>query len=883
MCKGSSSTQTNSALPQYAAGYSQLFNQAQNTASQPYQPYTGQLVAPFNDTQNQAFGTISNTTGASGAATADPYYSQAQSDFSAATTPLWDNVQQFSPSAVQQYESPYTSDVVNATENQFANTNAQQFNQAAGSAAAAGAFGGDRYATLESQLAGQQQASEAPVIANLENTGYNTALGEFNNQQQSQLGANEANAYLNSQAGFGEEGLGTTAQNEALAGANTELNAGNEQQALAQENLNVPYEQYLAQQAYPFQTESWLSGIETGLGGAAGSTSTSQQQTSLLSQILGGAESGAGILGETGAFGNTGWLTGSSSTPPSYAMGPSSSSYDSYYGGGEYMARGGHVPHRDGGGGIFGGVPDVDVNFMPSTSGIAHNGPPKANAKPAQSGGGGGSGGLGSLVSAAMPFIMAARRGGGISNVIPFPAHRARGGRGIAGFASGGDTANDDGLGGSSEPNVGTLPAAATGTDDFDAMPYPNVDFTPRVIPDNSAAEMKQAPWEALLDAGATTLATGNIGAGIAAGAKGFQGARKTANADALEAAKEGNEEAYKQADVEEGANKLWSTIKDAQARLKQTAQQQSDEVSHWNAQEQEAAKRDANEAAYQHGELGIRGQELEQGRFQWQPGTENDPVTGQPITGMWRLPTRGGDAPQFMPNDNLTSKSGSGQSGISGRESVYFNRVTQAGNAATAAAKNIMELPVVTDRGLFGGRQQGPGLLDATKEDLANTVTGQDAQSYNTMMAGVSRNLAAIEASGLAPNGSLSHSMDSLVIKPGDTQDTKLRKMAEMRQIVETGLSPNLANPRIPAEQKQLVQGIISQMQQAIPFTQHDITQMEVNQNPQMTIRDVMKQKGLGGNTSGTGQIVATKAQYDALPSGTVYTGKDGKQYRKP
>jgi hypothetical protein len=32
-----------------------------------------------------------------------------------------------------------------------------------------------------------------------------------------------------------------------------------------------------------------------------------------------------------------------------------------------------------------------------------------------------------------------------------------------------------------------------------------------------------------------------------------------------------------------------------------------------------------------------------------------------------------------------------------------------------------------------------------------------------------------------------------------------------------------------------------------------------------------------------GTGGPVTTKAQFDALPSGTVYTGKDGKQYRKP
>ena len=36
-------------------------------------------------------------------------------------------------------------------------------------------------------------------------------------------------------------------------------------------------------------------------------------------------------------------------------------------------------------------------------------------------------------------------------------------------------------------------------------------------------------------------------------------------------------------------------------------------------------------------------------------------------------------------------------------------------------------------------------------------------------------------------------------------------------------------------------------------------------------------------GAAAKTDSTVTTKAQFDALPSGTVYTGKDGKQYRKP
>ena len=341
---GNNTTTSTQAPPaQYSQAYNSLLQQASQTASQPLQQYQGNLVAPLTQDQQTAFGTVAGTQ-----SSYQPYLTSAQSDLSAATTPLWSNVQQFSPQAVSQYESPYTQQVVNSTEQQFNNQNAQQFNQANGSAAAAGAFGGDRSAVLAAQIAGQQQANEAPVIAGLENQGYTQGLGEFNTQQQNQLSANEANAYLNSQAGFGEMNLGTEATNLPLQQASAQLQTGALQQQQQQEQLNVPYEQYVQQQAYPFQTESWLSGIDTGLGSVAGGTSTtSTPAPSPLSQIA-----GLGIAGLS------------------------------------FLRRGGKVVpfrKRDAGGMIPGGevsisgmVPDIDSSFIPNVSSSHGSSLPKA-------------------------------------------------------------------------------------------------------------------------------------------------------------------------------------------------------------------------------------------------------------------------------------------------------------------------------------------------------------------------------------------------------------------------------------------------------------------------------------------------------------------------
>lgn len=310
---GTTSTTTSSAPPaNFQAAYSELLGQANNVASQPLQQYSGPIVAGLSGDQASGITGVQNAQGI-----ANPFINTASTAFSNATTPLWGGVQQFSPSNVQQYASPYTQDVLNTTEASEANTDAQQQQQLTGSAISSGAWGGDRAGVAQGILGGQQALANNQTNANIENQGYQTALGEFNQQQGAQLGANEANSWLNSQAGFGYGNLGSEAQNTSLTGANALLGVGGIEQAQQQSQLNVPYEQFLQQQAYPFQTTGWLSGITEGTGSAAGGTSTSTSATnpSTLSTLLGLGTSGLGIAGLTGGFGSNGYLTGAASTP----------------------------------------------------------------------------------------------------------------------------------------------------------------------------------------------------------------------------------------------------------------------------------------------------------------------------------------------------------------------------------------------------------------------------------------------------------------------------------------------------------------------------------------------------------------------------------------
>lgn len=365
---GGTNTVTNNSQPpaQVLQAYQTALNGAQSAASQPLQQYTGPTVAGFTPDQLSAFGTINNAQGA-----AQPFINQAQGLIQQGTQPLWSGVQQFSPNAVSQYASPYTQNVLQTTMASEQNQDAQQQAALQGNAISSGAWGGDRAGVASAILSGQQALANNQTNANIENTGYNTALGEFNTQQQAQLGANEANSYLNQQGAFGLANLGQEALGTQLTGASAQLQSGGLQQQLGQEALNVPYQNFLQQQAYPFQTAQYFANIAEGIGsGSGGTSSTTSPGASTASQVGGLGLAGLG-LANSGLFSGLGASSagGISSLVSGLGAATSSSGVDAALAGLTFgFNKGGSVKGYDAGGSIqLPGVPDVSVSYIPQT------------------------------------------------------------------------------------------------------------------------------------------------------------------------------------------------------------------------------------------------------------------------------------------------------------------------------------------------------------------------------------------------------------------------------------------------------------------------------------------------------------------------------------
>lgn len=343
--KTSTSTQSTSIPADVLSRYNSVNAQAQQTASQPFQDYSGQFVAPVNSTEQSG---ISQTSAAAneaqpyyGAATStlnnansstQPYYgaatglaqgaySGAQGYNSAATglTAASAGAVNAQPLNVAQYESPYIQEVAESQEQLLNQQNQQQMSGELGNVINSGAFGGDR-AGIDMDVLSQQRAlANNSVLSNILNTGYNTALSTAQQQQGVNLSAAQANrsalgaagsqlANIGQQEytqGMGESSqlatlgqdiygqgaatssalanLGTGAQSAALSGAQAELSAGQVAQTTQQAQDTAEYNQFLQQQSYPFQVDQFLANIAEGTGALSGSTTTTTQPGSLFS------------------------------------------------------------------------------------------------------------------------------------------------------------------------------------------------------------------------------------------------------------------------------------------------------------------------------------------------------------------------------------------------------------------------------------------------------------------------------------------------------------------------------------------------------------------------------------------------------------------------
>ena len=282
MAEGVSTTQQ--IYPDWLTGPSeQIINQMNTLMGQPLN-VPGQQVAGFTPTQTAA---MQQAYGGIGAY--QPYLQAAGMGQTAAMGAMGAGVgalggMQFDPSGAAQWMDPYQQNVTQGALAEIDRQAAMAQNRLGGQAAQAGAFGGSRFGIQQSELARGAQDLKSKRIFEDMSRNYQQALGAMQAANQQQLQQGQAFGQLG-QATSGIAGqmgnLGGAAQSMGQSDVNQLMGIGGMQQQLAQQGMDVGYQNQLAQAAAPWNTLGFGANIMQTLAPGTGPV---QQTVSPLPQ-----------------------------------------------------------------------------------------------------------------------------------------------------------------------------------------------------------------------------------------------------------------------------------------------------------------------------------------------------------------------------------------------------------------------------------------------------------------------------------------------------------------------------------------------------------------------------------------------------------------------
>lgn len=312
----SSTTVEQTSLPDYAEPYfTRIMERGEALSLAPYQAYGGKRIA---DRSADTLGSQGLTrdivrTGVAGlpqAMQASAYAMGAGQGIAEGTSPyqFGDAQRWIDPGVSEAYMSPYMRNVLDVQKDQARRQYNEQRGQRNSAAVQAGAFGGSRQAVMEGvaeralldrmsdiEAQGMQQAYQTGM------QGFQADRGATLAQMQAQAAENRgavdqqlgALGFMGQQAGalagFGELGRAADIQNAQLLEA-----LGQSQEAYAQRGLDLAYEDFLRQQAYPEQQLQLMSSILRGVPVEPTVTQIGYEPYNPLQQALG---AGIGAVG----------------------------------------------------------------------------------------------------------------------------------------------------------------------------------------------------------------------------------------------------------------------------------------------------------------------------------------------------------------------------------------------------------------------------------------------------------------------------------------------------------------------------------------------------------------------------------------------------------
>lgn len=281
---GTSTTNSATKIPSWLESTSQsLVQRATALSNQAYTPYTGQRLAEFDPMVNQAFqriraqGVAGQVGTATGLAEAAGTQGLAAGQFDPYQTG------RFTGETAQQYMDPYMQGVVNTQLREAQREADIATTTRAGAATRAGAFGGSRQAIMDAEAQRNLATQKGDIQAAGLQKAYEGARAQFNVEdalaEQARRYGTEAGLQGGAQALSAAQvlgQLGTTQFGQEMDITQGLGYAGALRQQHAQTGLDIAYQDFLAQQKYPYEQLQFLQSIAAGVPYSTTQTSTTE-------------------------------------------------------------------------------------------------------------------------------------------------------------------------------------------------------------------------------------------------------------------------------------------------------------------------------------------------------------------------------------------------------------------------------------------------------------------------------------------------------------------------------------------------------------------------------------------------------------------------------
>lgn len=192
-------------------------------------------------------------------------------------------------------------------------------------------------------------------------------------------------------------------------------------------------------------------------------------------------------------------------------------------------------------------------------------------------------------------------------------------------------------------------------------------------------------------------------------------------------------------------------------------------------------------------------------------------------------------------------------------QQQMIAQRVVNAIGGVASSMEAMTQLPAGTNVGILGNLQTKDGMINFIRNAAGRKLSAPEAKAMETLFTGITRNLAAIEASGSAMGlAGLSTQLEKLQPKAGDTAYDVALKIADIRRIATENVQPMIDAGVLPKQQADTARALVGRVEKAIPFTTNEVVAaLPGRKEGQPTIMG-STQTILGGGTTPAQQAAA-------------------------